>query len=117
MTIDPNTATKRESRMIIDTFIREKQPGETASGWGSAAVGYVPSYGRCRMLVKFKELPALDAGDVIYKGVFAAHQYKYDASAAQSFPVTVHEPLSDWDQTVTWNSQPSCSDTVLDFKT
>ncbi len=117
VTIDPVTETQKETKSIVDAFVRQKQPGEAASGWGSFAVGYVPSYGICRSLVKFNNLPVLEKGDLIYKAVFNVYQYKYDASAAANFRVTAHKPTSDWPTTVTWSTQPGCDTTVLDYQT
>lgn len=74
VTIDPMTETSRNTKLVIDTFVCEKDPDGSANDvglWGQMAVGYVPSYGKCRTLVKLSGLPALEQGDIIYKGIFA----------------------------------------------
>lgn len=115
VTIDPVTETTTEIKRITDTFIREGQPTETANEMDTFMVGNTSSYGKCRALIKFNGLPTLSKGDLIYKGILNVFQNKYETDGTSSFYMAVHKILDDWDENVTWNVQPSYSDTILAY--
>ena len=115
--IDPNMETSRNSKNIMDTFVREKQPDEgMSSTYGSFSVGNSDAYGKCRSFLKFNELPVLPQGAVLYDAVLCIWQYKFSSYERKPFYVTAHEVTEDWmEGKTTWNNQKAHESEVLDF--
>ncbi|MBQ4282584.1 MAG: hypothetical protein IJB96_01495, partial [Lachnospira sp.] len=111
--IDPPIETDKEYRGVLDTFVNEVYPNDSAiEGNGSFLVGRNHAYERCRGYIKFENLPKLSAGDVIIKGYFSIYQFKFSAEGAQSFIISAYENTGNWNETVTWNTKPGYGEKV-----
>jgi len=115
--IDPNMETSKNSKKIMDTFVREKQPNEgVSSTYGSFCVGNSDSYGKCRSFLKFTELPSLPQGAVLYDAILCIWQYTFSSYERKPFYVTAHEVKEDWTEgTLTWNNQKPHEAEILDY--
>lgn len=115
--IDPQTETQKTQNDIDDTFVASKMPNAGyLSSYGSFNVGRNYDEGMCRALIKFKQLPVLDPGDIIYKARLQVWQYEFSAIGAQSFKIVANEPNGAWSPETSWNTQPGYINETLDFQ-
>ena len=115
--IDPVTETQKTQNDIDDTFVCTKLPNSgQLSAYGSFNVGRNYAEGTCRALIKFKQLPKLDPGDIIYNAVLRVWQYEFSAIGEQSFKIVAYEPTGAWSPDTTWNTMPGTDYVTLDFQ-
>lgn len=115
--IDPVTITSKQSVDIEDTFTMSGRPNESEQyHYGSFVVGRNGD-GINRAYIRFKNLPDLDPGDIIYHAKLSIWQYGFSAVGTQSFRVTAHEPKGNWNSSTTWNNQPGAEEPILDYVT
>ena len=67
VTIDPDVQTSLDSSQVHDTFISSLDPNENTYLFSKLKVGYGESSGINRIYIKFPNLPALGAGDMVIK--------------------------------------------------
>lgn len=72
----------------------------TSYTWGCVAVGYTPSQGKARTLIKFRELPELTSADVIVGATLSLCLVEYDTAVTME----AHQVLTEWEShSVTWS--------------
>ncbi len=104
-----------EGRRALQTaFVREEQPGERSEETVPLPVGVLSGYGISRTFLKFLHLPKLQYGERITKGILNLYQSQYVSRRTSDFTAAAHPVSEEWDKTVTWESQPSVAETVLD---
>ena len=118
--IDPDIQTSQADKDVKAVYVDASSPtkawGETI---GSVYVGsqYISSKGSCykaRTLVKATKLPSLGVGYVVVGAQLNLRQNSISLDAKMK--IEAHEITSAWDySTATWNNQPSCSSTVVDY--
>ncbi|MCI8506306.1 MAG: RHS repeat protein [Lachnospiraceae bacterium] len=105
-------------RSAIQTaFVREKQPEEKAEEAAPLAMGYLSGYGVSRILLKFTHLPELEYGDRLTKGLLNLYQTQYVSKRTADFLAAVYKVSEEWDETVTWDSQPAREEEAVDSQT
>lgn len=113
VTIDPPIETSDDYEAIMDTFVRSSYPDDNSvSQYGSFVVGKNSSYGTCHAYIKFNLLPNLAAGDIIVKAYISIWQYDFSAVGTQSFKMVAFDNKTDWNESVTWNTQPRNGEAV-----
>ncbi len=108
-------AVEPEGRKAVQTaFVREKQPEERTEEAVPLPVGVLSGYGISRTFLRFSHLPELEYGERITKGILNLYQSQYISKRSADFTAGVYPVLETWDETVTWDSQPSAGETALD---
>ncbi len=108
-------AVEPEGRRAVQTaFVREKQPGERTEEAVPLPVGVLSGYGISRTFLRFSHLPELAYGERITRGLLNLYQSRYISKRSTDFAAGAYPVLEDWDETVTWDSQPSVAEAVLD---
>jgi RHS repeat-associated protein len=114
--IDPMTETSKDTKNIEDTFICQKNQS-AVYGNGSFVVGQSNEYGQSRALLKFKNLPKLGNGCIVYAAKMYIWQYGYSTYGISKIPILAHEVTGSWNQkSVNWSNQPAHVSEALDYK-
>lgn len=114
--IDPMTETTKTPNNIADTFVSSGYSG-SVYGNGSFVVGKSDEYGMSRALLKFKTLPAISKGSIIYAAKMYLWQSDYSTYGLDKVTLEAHAIEADWNESsVRWSSQPSWKSDVLDFQ-
>lgn len=120
--LDPIVQAKSTILSIEDVAVAEKNsdPETFAYNVMYMRVGKDSYYGRMRSFVKFKELPALTAGDVV---TYAALRLVTPANTStSSMVVSASKVTSSWNShtngtSMAWATQPSISSIIEDYQT
>ena len=80
-------------------------------------VGRSYENGKLRALLRFRNLPDIGKGSILYAAKMYIWQYEYSASVYTKIPLLAQEITGTWDEkSVRWNNQPAVAGTVLDYK-
>ena len=119
--IDPMTETEKSYSNIEDTYVFSggavyENPVKVF-GYGSFVVGRSYENGKLRALLRFRNLPDIGKGSILYAAKMYIWQYEYSASVYTKIPLLAQEITGTWDEkSVRWNNQPTVAGTVLDYK-
>ena len=118
--IDPMTETAKTRANIEDTYIftGSGEPAADVYAYGSVVVGWSSTHGKIRSLLRFKDLPAIGNGSIIYAATMYLWQYGYSTFSTPTIPLMAYEVTGNWDEkSVRWANQPPVDGNVLDYKT
>ena len=104
ITIDP---TIDNWNVLRDNFIASSSPDSIYSSNTYMDTGYNSMFGTTRALARFY-LPSLPSNSTITSATFNAYQTNADG---QQVSVDLYRINSDWPASVTWNTQPTTSNT------
>lgn len=117
--IDPMTETAKTRANIEDTYIftgSGENPADVYA-YGSVVVGQSSTLGKVRALLRFKNLPDIGKGSIIYGATMYLWQYAYSTYSTPTIPLMAYEVTENWDEkSVRWSNQPSVDNNVLDYK-
>ena len=120
--IDPMTETSKTRSNIEDTYIFSggndptEDPGKVHA-YGSFVVGKSNGMGMSRALLRFKNLPDIGKGSIIYGATMYIWQYQYSTYGISKLPMLANAVTSNWSETTArWSNQPAISGEVLDYK-
>lgn len=124
VTIDPtlessSTATGADARIVRNQYVCSGRPTAAAAGYGNGYLGYDSAGEKIyRLFVQFKTLPAIPSSSVICGAKFYYAQRSYENVAMPDLTVTAKEVTENWTwgTSLNWNTQPSFSNTVLDYR-
>nr|WP_162990890.1 DNRLRE domain-containing protein [Maliibacterium massiliense] len=112
--IDPVIMANRSAVNVHDNELRYRYPDQNTKLVGSMAVGWREAYHSMRFLVKFNELPKLEAADIVVNAQI--NLYK-PLDSSTDMPVSVHKLNANWNtDTVTWNNQPPHNSIAEDIR-
>ena len=119
--IDPMTETEKPHSIIEDTYVfsggKVSENPEKVFSYGSFVVGRSYENGKLRALLRFRNLPDIGKGSILYAAKMYIWQYEYSASVYTKIPLLAQEITGTWDEkSVRWNNQPAVAGTVLDYK-
>ena len=125
VTIDPSleatsSSTGDEQRIVRNQYVCSGHTGTSYAGNGAGFLGYDSSGDyKYRTFVQFKKLPKLPADSVINQAKFFYGQMSYDHVDMPNLTIAAKEVTTDWNwgTSITWNSQPGFTNTVLDYQT
>ncbi len=102
--IDPDVQTSLDSSQVHDTFVSSLDPNENTYLFSKLKVGYGESSGINRIYIKFPNLPALGAGDmVIHASLNIARR---NSNSSNDLRLDVHRVTEDWtSSTLVWNNR------------
>lgn len=119
--IDPMTETSKTKGNIEDTYIftggnTPQDPGQVHA-YGSFVIGRSDELGKMRALLRFRDLPDIGKGSIIYGATMYIWQFEYSSYSNPELPLLAYEVKNSWDeQSVRWGNQPAIDGTVLDYK-
>ena len=119
--LDPMTETSKTKSNIEETYVltggsNSDDPSAVYS-YGSFAVGYSDLNGKMRSYLRFKNLPDIGKGSILYGATLCAWQYRYSTYGTKTIPIEACEVKGPWDEvSLRWANQPSVDPTVLDYK-
>lgn len=119
--IDPMTETSKTKGNIEDTYIftggnTPQDPGQVHV-YGSFVIGRSDELGKMRALLRFRDLPDIGKGSIIYGATMYIWQFEYSSYSNPELPLLAYEVKNSWDeQSVRWGNQPAIDGTVLDYK-
>ena len=119
--IDPMTETSKTKGNIEDTYVFTggnvpENPGNVYA-YGSFVVGRSDELGKMRALLRFRDLPDIGKGSIIYGATMYIWQFEYSSYSNPELPLLAYEVKNSWDeQSVRWGNQPAIDGTVLDYK-
>ncbi|MBO5460310.1 MAG: RICIN domain-containing protein [Ruminococcus sp.] len=121
VTIDPMTETSKTRANIEDTYVFSGGTSTDASqsvyAYGSFPVGKSDALGKIRAYLRFRNLPDIGKGSIIYAAMMYIWQYEYSSYGTEKIPLLAYEVKGDWnEETVRWSSQPAIDSNVLDYK-
>lgn len=120
--IDPMTETSKTKTNIEDTYIFTGGTDSSADpssvyAYGSFVAGKSTALGNCRSLLRFRNLPDIGKGSILYAATMYLWQYEYSSYGIAKLPLVANEILNNWtEKDVRWHNQPSVSGNVLDYK-
>lgn len=119
--IDPMTETSKTKGNIEDTYIfsggTNNEDPAAVYAYGSFSVGTSTGAGKIRAMLRFRNLPDIGNGSIIYAATMYMWQYQYSSFGTETIPLMAHEVKSSWEEkTVRWSNQPPIDSTVLDYK-
>lgn len=119
--IDPRTETSKSSANIEDTYIfpgtTNCDDAESAYAFGSFLVGKATGNGNNRALLRFKNLPDIGKGSILYAATMYIWQYEYSSYGVAKIPLMAYEITGNWaEKTARWKNQPPTDGKVLDYK-
>ena len=119
--IDPVAETSKNYTSIEDTYVFtgggvSEDPSKVYA-YGSFIAGRLAGDGIARALLKFKNLPDIGNGSIIYAATMYIWQYEYSADKVSKIPLLAQEIISDWtEKDARWSNQPGVSGDILDYK-
>lgn len=97
-----------------DTFVSSAEPNTTHHEVGSLYVGVISGYGITASYLKINELPTLGVGCKIVDAQLGLQLKKSDGG---DMFIDLRRVNSEWSEnSLTYNNQPSCDDTVIDYR-
>lgn len=119
--IDPRTETSKTRSNIEDTYIfpggSKPENADLVYAFGSFLAGYSAENSNNRALLRFKNLPDIGKGSIIYGATMYIWQYQYNTYGVAKLPLLAQEVTKDWtEKTVRWHNQPTVNGTILDYK-
>lgn len=119
--IDPRTETSKTRSNIEDTYIfpggSKPENADLVYAFGSFLAGYSAENSNNRALLRFKKLPDIGKGSIIYGATMYIWQYQYNTYGVAKLPLLAQEVTKDWtEKTVRWHNQPTVNGTILDYK-
>lgn len=120
--IDPMTETSKTPDNIEDTYIftggndSSEDPNKVYA-FGSVVVGRSNGIGKSRALLRFKNLPDIGKGSIIYAATMYIWQYQYSTYGIERLPIMAHEVTGNWNEvSARWGNQPGIDGAVLDYR-
>ncbi len=119
--IDPMTETSKTKANIEDTYIfsggNASEDASAVYAYGSFLAGKSDELGKMRALLRFKNLPDIGKGSIIYAATMYIWQYEYSTYGTLTIPLMAHEIKNNWaEKTARWSNQPSVDSHILDYK-
>lgn len=110
--IDPRTETSKTRSNIEDTYIfpggSKPENADLVYAFGSFLAGYSAENSNNRALLRFKNLPDIGKGSIIYGATMYIWQYQYNTYGVAKLPLLAQEVTKDWtEKTVRWHNQPT----------
>ena len=113
VTIDPDVQTSLDSSQVHDTFISSLDPNENTYLFSKLKVGYGESSGINRIYIKFPNLPALGAGDMVIKA--SLNIARRNSNSSNDLRLDVHRVTEDWtSSTLVWNNRAAYDTTKVE---
>lgn len=113
VTIDPDVQTSLDSSQVHDTFISSLDPNENTYLFSKLKVGYGSSSGINRIYIKFPNLPALGAGDMVIKA--SLNIARRNSNSSNDLRLDVHRVTEDWtSSTLVWNNRAAYDTTKVE---
>lgn len=119
--IDPMTETSKTKGNIEDTYVFTggnvpENPGNVYA-YGSFVVGRSDELGKMRALLRFRDLPDIGKGSIIYGATMYIWQFEYSSYSNPELPLLAYEVKNSWDEkSVRWGNQPAVDGAILDYK-
>ncbi|MBQ6273895.1 MAG: DNRLRE domain-containing protein [Oscillospiraceae bacterium] len=115
--LDPTIRNTISRSYIQDSFIRKYYPDLGGGSFYYFYAGYYSNRTKAaRGLIKHTQLPTLESGDVIVRATLQLHGCVWESDSDQ-VQVNIHAITGSWNASnVTWNTQPTHEDEVLDFQ-
>ena len=111
VTVDPTISADLSNANIRDRTVSEN--GTHAQNWMLNSCGYHSTYGIQRFYIKYRDLPALTASDVVIDAKI--YMTKYETSSLNA-TIQVHKVLGTWEsESITWANKPGFNETVEDY--
>lgn len=119
VTVDPTVRLEKKQTTIDDAFVRSRYPDSSYGyNYSELEVGRNYPYEKCRVFLRFNQLPELEKGAVITAARLNLYQYQFSANDGQGFRVSAHQVTGAWNQrAITWNTQPAFQTEALDYLT
>ena len=113
VTIDPSI--DADGSVAIDTYVREGIPNVNYRNQVAALVGYENTNG-CYYYWQMsnENLPAIPKDSIITSATISLYQTFLNSS--NSIYVGAYEVTEEWEENITWNTQPLSSDIVIDYQ-
>lgn len=120
--IDPMTETSKTQANIEDTYIftggTDSEDPAAVYAYGSFLAGTCDELGKMRALLRFKNLPNIGKGSIIYAATMYIWQYEYSTYGTATIPLVAYEVKNSWtEKNARWSNQPSVDSLALDYKT
>ena len=113
ITIDPDVQTSLDSSQVHDTFISSLDPDENTYLFSKLKVGYGSSSGINRIYIKFPNLPALGAGDMVINA--SLNIARRNSNSSNDLRLDVHRVTEDWtSSTLVWNNRAAYDATKVE---
>lgn len=119
--IDPMTETSKTRGNIEDTYIfnnpNSAEDPSQVYAYGALVVGQSDIHGSARALLRFKNLPSIGKGSIIYAATMYLWQWDYSSYGIAKIPLLAHEIKNSWtEKSARWSNQPKYDGNVLDYK-
>lgn len=100
--IDPMTETSKTKGNIEDTYVFTggnvpENPGNVYA-YGSFVVGRSDELGKMRALLRFRDLPDIGKGSIIYGATMYIWRLNIHPTAIRSCPLLAYEVKNSWDE-------------------
>ena len=116
--IDPQITTQQVKKNIFATYVESGNATKNHNLEELMMVGKTSvQAGKCRGFIQFT-LPALKKGDMVVDATLHLGQtlVDYYASTTPNAQINAYMVTGSWNEsTITWNNQPSCEGTALDY--
>ena len=119
--IDPMTETSKTRSNIEDTYVfsggTSSEDASKVYAYGSFVVGKSNGIGKSRALLRFKDLPDIGNGSIIYAATMYIWQYEYSTFGVEKIPLVAREVVQAWNEKdARWSNQPGTDGSVLDYQ-